>query len=178
MTRPARGILSGSIALAMAAGVLLVPARAGAAGPASHHPSAAPASQRIDPGELQQLVEEIVAAGAPGAAAWVRDQRGVQRAASGVADLRTGRPMRADLHYRAGSLTKGLVATVVLQLVAEGRLSLQDTVARWLPGILPYGDLVTVEQLLRHTGGVPEYTPVVVLALFGSRQARFRRWTR
>jgi D-alanyl-D-alanine carboxypeptidase len=177
MTRPARGILSASITLAMAAGVLLAPARAGAAGPTNHHPSAAPASPRIDPGELHRLLDQIVAAGAPGAAAWVRDEHGVQQAASGVADLRTGRPMRADLHYRAGSLTKGLVATVVLQLVAEGRLSLQDTVARWLPGILPYGDQVTVEQLLRHTSGVPEYTPAVVLALFGSRQARFRRWT-
>jgi D-alanyl-D-alanine carboxypeptidase len=159
MTRPARGILSVSIALALAAGMLLAPARAGAAGPASHHSSAPLASQRIDPGELHQLLEEIVVAGAPGAAAWVRDQRGVQQAASGVADLRTGRPMRADLHYRAGSLTKALVATVVLQLVAEGRLSLQDTVARWLPGILPYGDQVTIEQLLRHTSGVPDYTP-------------------
>jgi D-alanyl-D-alanine carboxypeptidase len=177
MTRPARGILSVSIALAMAAGVLLAPARAGAAGPASRHPSAAPSSQRIDPGELQQLLDQIVAAGAPGVAAWVRDEGGVQQAASGVADLRTGRPMRADLHYRAGSLTKALVATVVLQLVAEGRLSLQDTVARWLPGILPYGDQVTVEQLLRHISGVPDYTPPVFLSLYGSRQARFRSWT-
>jgi CubicO group peptidase (beta-lactamase class C family) len=91
MTRPARGILSVSIALAMAAGVLLAPARAGAAGPASRHPSAAPSSQRIDPGELQQLLDQIVAAGAPGVAAWVRDEGGVQQAASGVADLRTGR---------------------------------------------------------------------------------------
>jgi D-alanyl-D-alanine carboxypeptidase len=177
MTRPARGVLSASIALAMAAGVLLAPARAGAAAPASHHRSAAPASQRIEPGELQQQLDQIVAAGAPGAAAWVRDQRGVQQAASGVADLRTGRPMRADLHYRAGSLTKSLVATVVLQLVAEGRLSLQDSLQRWLPGILPYGDQVTVEQLLRHTSGVPDYIQTVFLSLYGSRQARFRSWT-
>ena len=80
-----------------------------------------------------------------------------------MADLRTGRPMRADLHYRAGSLTKALVATVVLQLVAEGRLSLRDTVERWLPGILPYGDQVTVEQLLRHTSGVPDSPPVFLV---------------
>src|SRR4029450_3663671 len=85
--------------------------------------------------------------------------------------------MRAALHYRAGSLTKALVATVVLQLVAEGRLSLQDTVARWLPGILPYGDQVTIEQLLRHTSGVPDYTPPVFLSLYGSRQGRFRSLT-
>jgi D-alanyl-D-alanine carboxypeptidase len=176
MTRPARGILSASIVLAIAAGVLLTPARAGAApGPSR---TAAPAAQRIDPGELQQLLDQIVAAGAPGAAAWIRDEHGVLTAASGVADLRTGRPMRADLHYRAGSVTKSLVATVVLQLVAEGRLSLQDTVEGWLPGILPYGDQVTIEQLLRHTSGVPDYAPKLRDALLsGPRQARFRRWT-
>jgi hypothetical protein len=60
-----------------------------------------------------------------------------------VADLRTGRPMRAGLHHRAGSAAKPLVATVVLQLVAERRLSLPDTVQRWLPGRdQPNGTLV------------------------------------
>ncbi len=73
------------------------------------------------------------------------------QAASGVADLRARRPMRPGLHFRAGSLTKSLVATVVLQLVAEGRLSLSDALERWLPAILPYGDRVTIHQLLNHT---------------------------
>jgi CubicO group peptidase (beta-lactamase class C family) len=78
-----------------------------------------------------------------------------RQAASGLADLRAGRPMRPDLHFRAGSITKSFVATVVLQLVAEGRLSLDDTVQRRLPGILPDGDRITVRHLLNHTSGVP-----------------------
>jgi D-alanyl-D-alanine carboxypeptidase len=94
-----------------------------------------------------------------------------------VADLRTGRPMQPGLHYRVGSVTKPLVATVVLQLVGEGRLSLQDTVARWLPGILPYGDQVTIRQLLNHTSGVPDYGAEPLQTLFGSFQGRFRVWT-
>ena len=57
-------------------------------------------------------------AGAPGAAAWVQDEDGSLQAASGVADISTGRPMEARLRFRAGSLTKSLVATVALQLVA------------------------------------------------------------
>jgi D-alanyl-D-alanine carboxypeptidase len=178
MTRPATRILSAWMVVAMAAGLLLVPTGAGAAAaPSSRATTAGPAPPRIDPGELQRLLDHIVAAGAPGAAAWVRDERGVQQAASGVADLRTGRPMRPGLHFRAASLTKPLVATVVLQLVAEGRLSLSDTVARWLPGILPYGDKVTIRQLLNHTSGVPDYAPMPILALYGSWQARFRAWT-
>jgi D-alanyl-D-alanine carboxypeptidase len=158
------------MATAMAAGVLLsVPAQAGATTKSgSHESTVAAGSQRIDPGELQRLLDQIVAAGAPGAAARVRDGHRVTQAASGLADLHTGRPMRPGLTYRVGSLTKPFVATVVLQLVAEGRLALSDTVERWLPGILPYGDQVTIRQLLSHTSGVPDYTlePLVRLYTF------------
>jgi D-alanyl-D-alanine carboxypeptidase len=118
-----------------------------------------------------------VAAGAPGAAARVRDEQGVTQAASGVADLRSGRRMQPGLNYRVGSVTKPFVTTVVLQLVAEGRLSLQDTVERWLPGILPYGEQVTVRQLLNHTGGVPDYEALVLPQLYESKRGRFRSWT-
>ena len=92
------------------------------------------------PERLQRLLDSLVAAGAPGAAAWVQDEHESLQAAGGVADISTGRPMEARLRFRAGSLTKSLVATVVLQLVAEGRLSLADTLEHWLPKILPYGD--------------------------------------
>jgi D-alanyl-D-alanine carboxypeptidase len=163
----------------MAVGALLiVPARAVAAtAPSGHQRTLVPAPHRIDPGELEGLLDQIVAAGAPGAAALVRDGHGVQQAASGLADLRTRRPMRPGLNYRVASVTKPFVATVVLQLVAEGRLSLSDTVDRWLPGILPYGDQVTIRQLLNHTSGVPEYLVEPLLELYGSKQGRFRSWT-
>jgi D-alanyl-D-alanine carboxypeptidase len=179
MTRPARRAWSAWIVGAMAVGVvLIVPARAAAAtAPSGHQRTLGPALHRIDPGELEGLLDQIVAAGAPGAAALVRDGHGVQQAASGLADLRTRRPMRPGLNYRVASVTKPFVATVVLQLVAEGRLSLSDTVDRWLPGILPYGDQVTIRQLLNHTSGVPEYLLVPLLELYGSKQGRFRSWT-
>jgi D-alanyl-D-alanine carboxypeptidase len=54
-------------------------------------------------------------------------------------------------------MTKSFVATVALQLVGEGKLSLDDTVEHWLPGILSYGDQVNLRQLLNHTSGVPDY---------------------
>ncbi|HYA50372.1 MAG TPA: serine hydrolase domain-containing protein, partial [Streptosporangiaceae bacterium] len=127
--------------------------------------------------EVQRLLDQLVAAGAPGAAAWIHGEHGSVQAASGVADLRAGRPMRPGLHFRAGSLTKSLVATVVLQLVAEGQLSLPDTLGRWLPAILPYGDRVTVHQLLNHTSGVPDYWAAVERTLYGSGQGRLRAWT-
>jgi D-alanyl-D-alanine carboxypeptidase len=127
--------------------------------------------------ELRRLLDRLVAAGAPGAAAWVRDEHGGHGAASGVADLRTGRPMRPELRFRAGSLTKSLVAAVVLRLVAEGRLSLEDPLERWLPGSLPYGDQVSIRQLLNHTSGVPHNTATLEQALYAPGPGRLRTWT-
>jgi len=129
------------------------------------------------PERLQRLLDSLVAAGAPGAAAWVQDEHESLQAAGGVADISTGRPMEARLRFRAGSLTKSLVATVVLQLVAEGRLSLADTLEHWLPKILPYGDQVIIRQLLGHTSGVPQDWATIERTLYGSRQGRFRSWS-
>ena len=50
-----------------------------------------------------------------------------------------------------------MVATVVLQLVDEGRLGLDDDVRGYLPGLLPYAETVTVRQLLDHTSGLPNH---------------------
>ncbi|MFF4572312.1 serine hydrolase domain-containing protein [Streptomyces sp. NPDC001410] len=68
---------------------------------------------------------------------------------------------RAD-HFRAGSVTKTFVATVVLQLAAEHRLSLSDTVERYLPGLLrgrgTDGRHITLRALLTHTSGLADFT--------------------
>ncbi|MEU9387556.1 serine hydrolase domain-containing protein, partial [Streptomyces sp. NPDC048279] len=80
----------------------------------------------------------------------------------GVGDTRTGAPRAASDRYRVGSITKTFVSTVLLQLEAEGRLSLDDTVDKWLPGVVRGhgndGRRVTVRQLLGHTSGIFNYT--------------------
>src|SRR5215210_5201047 len=130
------------------------------AAPASATPADAsrttPAVDRVAESQLGDLLDAIVATGAPGAAVRLVDGARVQTAAAGRPGLRGNRPMRPELNYRAGSLTKPMLATVVLQLVGEGRLALSDTVDRWLPGILPYGHRVTVRHLLTMTSGIPE----------------------
>ena len=148
-----------------------------AAGIGGHRSRAEPRRPKRDSGELLQLVRELVAAGAPGAAARIEDERGVEQVANGVADLRTGRAMQPHLHFRAGSVTKPFVATVVLQLVADGKLSLSDSVDRWLPGVLSYGDQINIRQLLNHTSGVPHNAPMLWRSLYGSPDGRFRTWT-
>ncbi|MFF4113090.1 serine hydrolase domain-containing protein [Streptomyces sp. NPDC001714] len=80
---------------------------------------------------------------------------------AGAADLRTGRPMNSTDRLRVGSVTKTFTATVVLQLAAEHRLSLDANVDRYLPGLIDAhghdGRRITVRQLLRHTSGLPDY---------------------
>jgi D-alanyl-D-alanine carboxypeptidase len=106
---------------------------------------------------LQRDVDALVTAGAPGAILLVRDGKQTTRFTAGVSDLATMEPMRSADHYRIASLTKTYVATVALQLVGEGKLRLNDTVARWLPGLVPNGRNITVRMLLNHTSGLYDH---------------------
>ncbi|MFC5829720.1 serine hydrolase domain-containing protein [Nonomuraea insulae] len=78
-------------------------------------------------------------------------------AAAGYRDMTSRRPADARGHFRIGSVTKSFVATVVLQLADEGKLSLDDQVAEHLPGALPEGSTITVRQVLGHTSGLFDY---------------------
>ncbi|MFC6020228.1 serine hydrolase domain-containing protein [Plantactinospora solaniradicis] len=84
-------------------------------------------------------------------------------ATSGVAELATGRPVPPDGYFRIASTAKTFVATTVLQLVGEGRLSLDDTVERWLPGLVRGngndGRRITIRHLLQHTSGIHDDFP-------------------
>jgi D-alanyl-D-alanine carboxypeptidase len=108
-------------------------------------------------------------------AAYVDDGHRTWQGAAGVADLRTHRPLRADDRYRAASNTKTFVATVALQLVDEGKLRLTDTVQRWLPGVLPYGNQVTVRNLLNHTAGIPDNSLAPDIQIY--KGDPLRQWT-
>jgi D-alanyl-D-alanine carboxypeptidase len=122
---------------------------------------AAPVAAAAGPAEpdragLRSGLDGIVAGYGVGGLAEVRDGRGVWRGTSGVAERGTTRAVPVDGRFRAGSITKTFVATVVLQLVAERRLRLDDTVEEWLPGVVPAGDRVTVRHLLNHSSGLYE----------------------
>jgi D-alanyl-D-alanine carboxypeptidase len=91
---------------------------------------------------MRQQLERIVAAGTTGVIAEVRRGQEVWHGAAGVADTATARPRSVDEHFRIGSVTKLFTATVLLQLVAEGRIDLDDTSRR----------------LLNHTSGNFDYT--------------------
>jgi D-alanyl-D-alanine carboxypeptidase len=124
---------------------------------------------------LQQVLDELVAGGAPWALAELRDESGIWSLTSGVAEIGTQRPVDAAGWFRIGSVTKTFTATVILQLMDEGKLGLADTVERWLPGVVPGGTDITVRQLLDHTSGLHNYTND--LTTDGILRDRLRRWT-
>jgi len=77
----------------------------------------------------------------------------------GPANMEWGIPNRPDTKFRLGSITKQFTSMIIMQLVEEGKLSLDATVAE----LLPYyrsdiGSKITVHHLLTHTSGLPNYT--------------------
>ncbi|MGW7513454.1 serine hydrolase domain-containing protein [Streptomyces massasporeus] len=109
----------------------------------------------------ERAVRAAVADGVPGVTVTVRRGHGTWADTAGVGNLETGKPRSTRDHYRVASITKTFVATVVLQLEAEGELSLDDTVEEWLPGVVRGnghdGRRITLRQLLNHTSGIFDY---------------------
>ncbi|MEJ1105597.1 MULTISPECIES: serine hydrolase domain-containing protein [unclassified Kribbella] len=120
--------------------------------------SVVPANAVAGRSTLQRDADAIRAVGVTGVLARETSPHGSRTAVSGVADLDTERPPRPDGRFRIGSTNKTLVATVVLQLVAERRMGLDDPVEKWLPGLVQGngydGRRITVRHLLQHTAGI------------------------
>jgi D-alanyl-D-alanine carboxypeptidase len=126
------GVLAASVALTSAA-------------------SARPAATGVPP-PVGRIARELAGGGA---------KRVIVFASAGdksyVATAGTQRP-KANQRFRVGSVTKTFTATILLQLVDEGKLSLTSTLEDHLPGIVPRGAEITIGQLLQHRSGLANYT--------------------
>ncbi|TBO57893.1 class A beta-lactamase-related serine hydrolase [Streptomyces kasugaensis] len=117
--------------------------------------------------------------GVAGVLGEVRDGPRRLIARSGVAEVRTGRPVPYRGYFRMGSNAKTFTAVVVLQLAGAGRLSLDDPVAKWLPGMVARngndGRKITVRNLLQHTSGLYDYADdlAVLTSADGYHRHRF-----
>lgn len=108
------------------------------------------------------LVDAAYPADGPGGAVVVmRGGRVLYAGGRGMADIDAKRAITPDTPFRIGSIAKQFTAAVVLQLVAEGRLSLDDSVARFFPEWPQPGAGATVRQLLNHSSGIQDYTKLV-----------------
>ncbi|WPB88782.1 serine hydrolase domain-containing protein [Streptomyces malaysiensis] len=114
------------------------------------------------PSGFEEAAGQTVRDGFPGAVAYARRGDDEWRTAAGVADKATGERARPEQRFRIASNTKAFVAAVLLQLEGEGRLSLDDSVEKWLPGVVQGngndGEAITIRQLLNHTSGIHDPT--------------------
>ncbi|MFI6505639.1 serine hydrolase domain-containing protein [Nonomuraea typhae] len=134
---------------------------------------------------LDQAIEKH---GVPGVVVEIRDGGETWFGTAGVADLTTGARRVPGEHMHMGSSGKAFTAATMLQLEAEGRLTIEDPVEKWLPGVLGGGngydgDKITIRHLLSNTGGLfvtglaPEMArPYATRSMFDRN--RFKVWTK
>ncbi|MGK5629120.1 serine hydrolase domain-containing protein [Streptomyces sp. URMC 123] len=163
--RIARTSVVGLVATAALAAAALTAPAAVAAGddraPGAERTAGADRAAERGHDALRAAMAAEVEAGAVGVVGRMRDDTSVWRGTAGVGDRKTGKPRAADDRFRVGSITKTFVATTLLQLEAEGRLDLDDTVERWLPGVVRGnghdGSRITLRRMLNHTSGIYSY---------------------
>ncbi|MFI5591515.1 serine hydrolase domain-containing protein [Amycolatopsis sp. NPDC051758] len=116
-----------------------------------------PAAAGQERPELQETIQAIVDSGFAGVQLRVHDRRGDWAGTAGVRELGAAAKPPKDGRFRIGSTTKPFTATVVLQLVAEGKIGLDTPVGNYLPGF-GFDRRITVRMLLQHTSGLFNYT--------------------
>ncbi len=113
------------------------------------------------PPKLQRMLKGIVTSsgGPPGISVLIDRGTRTKFFHAGVADLSNRRRPQPDEHMRIASVAKGFNAYIAVALAAERpkSLSLRETLATSIPGVLPSAERVTLTQLLQHTSGLPDY---------------------
>ncbi|GGS88296.1 serine hydrolase domain-containing protein [Streptomyces cinerochromogenes] len=142
-------LLATAVVTALAAGPLAAPAFAAPAPAASARTTTGPDTEALSAAIAGLPDHDVTAAllRVGGDGSW--------RGTAGVRDMRSGAPALENGRFRAGSVTKVVTASIVLQLAAEGRIDLDGTVQHYLPGLLSQDFApITVRQLLNYTSGL------------------------
>ncbi|UNO41227.1 serine hydrolase domain-containing protein [Streptomyces sp. MST-110588] len=147
-----------SLALALAPALAALTAATvalGAVAPAAQAAGSGKAREGLNRTALREAIAIRPGGGVADVVARVSKDGESWRGTSG--DAVTGKRVKDDAHFRIGSIAKTFEAVVLLQLSAEGKVDLDETVQHYLPGLLPDSyDPVTVRQLLNHTSGLPQ----------------------
>jgi CubicO group peptidase (beta-lactamase class C family) len=112
----------------------------------------------IDFSSLERVIlAELSETNTPGAALGiVSGDRVIFAKGFGVADVETGAPVTPDMLFRLGSTTKMFTAAALVKLVEEGKLKLDEPIARYAKGLSPAIGRLTPAQLLSHTAGLKD----------------------
>lgn len=109
--------------------------------------------------EFDKICANTFPTDGPGGAVLVaKGDQIIYHKAFGLHDLDNKAPLKTDMVFRIGSVTKQFTAVAILQLVQQGKISLQDEITRFIPDYPTQGKKITVEHLLNHTSGIKSYT--------------------
>ncbi len=123
--------------------------------------STQPDDLRLLTTKMEAMLSAQFKRGEPGATALVaRNGRIIYSGAFGKANLELGVPMQTATVFKIGSITKQFTAVAILQLMEQGKLSLQDEITRFIPDYPTQGHRITVEHLLTHTSGIVNYSAI------------------
>jgi CubicO group peptidase (beta-lactamase class C family) len=118
--------------------------------------AAAPPAPAVIVKQAQAALEQATSSDGPGAVILIaRGDQIIYRAARGSAQIELGVPLQANQTFRIASITKMFTAALVVKLAQLGKLSLDDKLATYVPGIAN-GESITLRQLLNHTAGVSD----------------------
>ncbi|WP_138757476.1 serine hydrolase domain-containing protein [Modestobacter altitudinis] len=149
------GTLAASLATTAAALLVVAPAPANASPGGATAPAEEPAYAAAVQPELDRLMEDLAITGA---VVLVRSpELGDWATTMGTQTWHGDEPVTLADHVRVGSNTKTMTATVILQLVDEGRIGLDDPVSWYRPDV-PNGEDITIAQLLDMSSGLANYT--------------------
>ena len=115
------------------------------------------ASQAAVRSTIRNLLEDGVA----GVEVRLGQDEGSVALRGGVEQLGKAKPFPREGQFRVFSISKTFTAVVVLQLVSEGKLSLDSSIESYLPHLLPAGDRISVRMLLQHKSGLHDYADVL-----------------
>ncbi|MES9692269.1 D-alanyl-D-alanine carboxypeptidase [Bacillus toyonensis] len=156
-------ITCASLALLIAGSSLLyiTPTSIVKAEPTQNVSSSLQTSTQRERNSVKEAMRDTLQLGYPGILAKTSEGGKTWSYAAGLADLSTKKPMKTDFRFRIGSVTKTFIATVLLQLSGENRLNLDDSIEKWLPGVIQGngydGNQITIRQILNHTSGIADY---------------------
>lgn len=111
--------------------------------------------------KLDELISKRFTDIAPGCVVLVAKKGTViYKKAFGTANIELSTPMQADMVFRIGSITKQYTAIAILQLVEQGKISLQDSVQKYVKDFPSKGYTITIENLLTNTSGIKNYMEI------------------
>lgn len=110
--------------------------------------------------QVDQLMKQY-SGDVPGASVLIAHNGNLVKRSYGLADLANKTPAKPETNYRLASVTKQFTAAAILLLLEDGRLQLDDPIAKWFPDLPAATDAITVRHLLSHMSGLIDYEEVI-----------------